>query len=164
MGRGYRFHTFGGQIHRLPADWRFPRVGVLDAWRQWWIGDTVRGVPPLKNLNADDFKFIDKQPLQEEEKHGRTGRFKNSRRPARKIFWDLKFVMDYMEKKVSEEAMLPDEITLSTVDAMYTVSLPFISGTEARFEQKKWISVSNELRKKLKALGTTANVQDEDEE
>jgi hypothetical protein len=153
-GRNYRFHYYDGHFNKLPKDWRFPRVGVLDAWRQWWIGDTVRSVPPLKNLNSDDVKFLDSLPLAGEELHARTGRFKENRRASRKVFADLKFLMEYMEKKVSEEASLPAEITITTVDTMYNVALPFICGAEAtangRFEQKKWISVVNELRKKLK--------------
>ena len=38
---GYQWHYYDGKIHRVPKDWRFLRVGVLDCWRQWWIGDTV---------------------------------------------------------------------------------------------------------------------------
>ena len=38
-GRVYRWHYFDGQFHRVPKDWRFPRVGVLDIWKHWWIGD-----------------------------------------------------------------------------------------------------------------------------
>ena len=30
------------------ANWRFPYVGVLDAWQHWWIGDSVRNIPPYK--------------------------------------------------------------------------------------------------------------------
>ena len=44
-GNGYRWHCFDGQFHRLPKDWRFPRVGVFDIWKHWWIGDSVRGIP-----------------------------------------------------------------------------------------------------------------------
>jgi hypothetical protein len=70
--------------------------------------------------------------------------------------------MDYMETKVREEASVPAEITITTVDAMHTVALPFILGAEAmangRFEQKKWILVVNELRRKLKT--TAAATED----
>ena len=34
----------------MPEDWRFPRVGVSDMWNKWWIGDTVRGIPPLRMI------------------------------------------------------------------------------------------------------------------
>ncbi|KAL7555702.1 hypothetical protein ACA910_021013 [Epithemia clementina (nom. ined.)] len=38
---GHSIHHHHGVMVRLPADWRFPRVGVLDAWQHWWIGDSV---------------------------------------------------------------------------------------------------------------------------
>lgn len=76
-GLGYVVHSYGGCFHRVPADWRFPRCGVSDLWRQWWIGDTVRQVPPLRLLDSQDVKHLDAIPVQDEEMHGRTG---NSRR------------------------------------------------------------------------------------
>jgi len=42
----YRVHLYAGKMSRVPADWCFPRCGVFDLWRQWWIGDLVRQVPP----------------------------------------------------------------------------------------------------------------------
>ena len=40
-GRGYQWHYFDGRYHPVFRDWYFPRVGVYDAWKQWWIGDLV---------------------------------------------------------------------------------------------------------------------------
>ena len=37
----YRLHIYGGRMHRVPSDWRFPRCGVFDLWHQWWIGDSI---------------------------------------------------------------------------------------------------------------------------
>ena len=67
----YDLHFFRGRFHRVPEDWRFPRIGVNDVWRQWWIGDTVRNIPPLRKLDAEDLKFLDKLPLTRAEMHGR---------------------------------------------------------------------------------------------
>ena len=33
-GQGYRWHYFDGHFHCVPKDWQFPRIGVLDAWKQ----------------------------------------------------------------------------------------------------------------------------------
>ena len=37
-GQGYCWHYFDGHFHHVPKDWRFPHIGVLDTWKQWWIG------------------------------------------------------------------------------------------------------------------------------
>ena len=72
-GQGYRWHSYRGSFHRVPEDWRFPRVGVSDMWNKWWIGDTVCGIPPLRMITPQDIKFLDEIPLTEEEVHARTG-------------------------------------------------------------------------------------------
>jgi len=106
-GVGYRFHTYGGRIHRLPSDWGFPRVGVLDIWRQWWIGDNVRMVPPLRSMTTKDFEHLDRVPLAEDEMHGRTGKSRTSRQPARKILCQLAFLMGYITRKMEEAGAMP---------------------------------------------------------
>ena len=153
-GRGYQWHHYDGQIHRVPKSWRFPRCGVLDAWRQWWVGDTVRNIPPLRVLHYQDVAHIDKLPLSEEEMHGRVGKFMNQRRPVRKTLNDLKFLMEFMTQKIVETNAMPAEITLTSVDAMYQVALPHVfpegEATGGRNEQKKWNSVVFLLRKSMK--------------
>ena len=37
-GQRYHWHYFDGCFHCVPKDWHFPRIGVLDRWKQWWIG------------------------------------------------------------------------------------------------------------------------------
>ncbi|KAL7577312.1 hypothetical protein ACA910_002050 [Epithemia clementina (nom. ined.)] len=72
-------HCHHGGFFRVQADWRFPRVGVLDAWRHWWIGDSVRKIPPLRMLTSQDVKWLENVPLDEEELHGRTGQARQNR-------------------------------------------------------------------------------------
>jgi len=55
----YVLHYYGGSFHRVPEDWRFPHCRVADLWRHWWIGDSVRNIPPLRLLNNFDVKHID---------------------------------------------------------------------------------------------------------
>ena len=99
-GRGYRYHHYDGRFYRVPKDWRFPRIGTLDACRQWWVGDTVRSIPPLRTLKPSDLMHLDKVPLSAEEMHGRVGRNKHKRRPARKLYSDLSFLMNWITDRV----------------------------------------------------------------
>ena len=144
-GTGYEWHYYDGKIHRVPKDWRFPRVGVLDCWRQWWIGDSVRNVPPLRNLKAADLAHLDSIPLSPEEMHGRSGRHRTKRRPARKIYSDMAFLMNYITDKVVANGMMPEEITISSVDAMYLGVAEEFGGGQ-RNAQKKWNTLVKELR------------------
>jgi hypothetical protein len=140
-GEGYSWHYFRGTYHRVPEDWRFPRIGVRDIWRQWWVGDTVRGIPPLRTLKAQDLKFLDKIPLVEQEMHGRSGRQSRTRRPARKTLSDLAFLMTYITGKVE----VPEVLTLESVDIMFAVvSEEFQGGRNA---QKHWESVVHDVRR-----------------
>ena len=145
---GYRWHMHGGKFHRVPADWRFPRIGVFDLWKQWWIGDTVRGVPPLKTLQVKDLEHLDAIPLSEEEQHGRTGRNKERRQPSRAIFFDMTYLMTYITTKVTENGGIPLVITDSAVVRMFElVGGVFLGGRNA---QKRWSTVSNEVQKRAR--------------
>ena len=72
----YSVHYYNNLSKRVPVDWSFPRCGVADLWRQLLIGDPVRQIPPLKMLSNADAKRLDSIELNEEEKHGRTGKNK----------------------------------------------------------------------------------------
>ena len=56
IGRVYQPHYYGGSWKRVPKDWRWPKCGVFDLWRQWWIGDNVRVIPPIRMLKILDVK------------------------------------------------------------------------------------------------------------
>ena len=145
-GRGYQWHYFDGRYHPVPKDWRFPRVGVFNAWRQWWIGDRARNVPPIRSIKPLDLKFLDDIPLSTEELHGRTGINKNRRRPARKTYGDLKYLMDYITEKVVAAGGMQDEITETSVKQMFdAVGEEFQGGRNA---QKGWQTVVSEVRKR----------------
>ncbi|KAG7339193.1 hypothetical protein IV203_020156 [Nitzschia inconspicua] len=90
----------GGGFHRVPADWRFPRCGVQDLWRQWWIGDTVRQVSPLRSLEHVDVNHLDNLPLADDEMHGRTGGYGARRRLSKQTLCDMRFLMNWMTERV----------------------------------------------------------------
>ena len=140
---------FDERINCVPKDWCFLRVGVLDAWRQWWIGDSVQHISPLRNLTALDLEFLDKIPLGAEEMHGQSGRHKTKRRLARKTYSDLVFLMNYITNEVAKKGGIAERITVASVDGMYNLVVDeLIPG--GRDAQKKWIIVVREIRKKLK--------------
>jgi hypothetical protein len=142
-GGGYRLHFYGGKFHRVPVDWRFPRCGVQDLWRQWWIGDSVRQVPPLRFLTTTDVSHFDKTELDSTETHGRVGQ---NRRPSKKMMCDLRFLMRFVTELVKSKDAMETTITISAVDKMFlAVSEKFDVGT--RDLQKQWLTVVRELRK-----------------
>ena len=71
-------HYHHGKYWRLPENIGFPRGTARDLWRRWNIGDTVNDVPPLRSLEAKEFKFI------------------------RKIVNDMKTVCDFIESLARE--------------------------------------------------------------
>lgn len=146
-GRTYQPHSYGGSFKRVPEDWRFPRCGIADLWRHWWIGDNVRNIPPLRKLTIADVRHLDKVPLTEDEMHGRTGKHKLKRRTATKILSDLKFLMEFVHTKVVERGQFEATITVATVDKMFLAVLDCFDAKD-RDAQKRWTTIVNGIRTK----------------
>ena len=87
-------------------------------------------MPPLWSLKASVLAHFDKIPLSVEEILGRASKYRAKHCFAKKIYSDMAFLMNYiMEKMVANEAMA-DEITVSSVDAMFMgVSEEFHGGS-----------------------------------
>ncbi|KAG7350138.1 hypothetical protein IV203_009498 [Nitzschia inconspicua] len=118
---------------RVPADWRFPRCGVQDLWRQWWIGDTVRQVSPLRSLEHVDVNHLDNLPLADDEMHGRTGGYGARRRLSKKTLCDMRFLMNWMTERVEAAGHRENNTTISAVDRMFlSTNCPFIRGWRSR--------------------------------
>jgi hypothetical protein len=148
-GRVYSVHCYLGKYRRVPVDWRFPRAGVFDLWRQWWIGDGVRKVPPLKMLQVRDVDHLDGIPLDESELHGRTGKYANNRQAVRKTLNDMSFLMGYVTGLVEERGTLELVITPSAVDRMFNSVADAFSEKE-RDAQIGWVTVMLAVRKRLR--------------
>jgi hypothetical protein len=86
------------------------------------------------------------KPLTAEELHGRNGQYKDKRRPARKIYCDLQFLMKYIIGRVESAGSMPDNITPASVDEMFLVVAPELS--KGRNAQKNWQTVAGEIRRK----------------
>ena len=117
---GFQIHCYGNRIHRLPKEWRFPRCGVRDLWRQWWIGDTVRNIPPLRTLRFHDVEHLQLIPLTEIEKQRKVGPYKDNRRKIAKTLYDLKFLCKYLTKKIIDMGKMETDVTLAGVDRMFS--------------------------------------------
>jgi isoleucyl-tRNA synthetase len=135
-------------MHRVPESWEFPRCGVRDFWRQWWIGDSIRQVSPLRFVKLPDVKHLDKRPIIEEERHGRRGKFKNSRRAARKVLCDMRYLIKFIRKKLEEKNMWfarHEAITQRKVNSKFeAINSEFM--VNQRDLQKSWVSVVRQLR------------------
>ena len=117
----------------MPEDWRFPQVVVSDIWNKRWIGDTVHRIPPLRMITPQDIKFLGEIPLTQEEVHGRTGYHRYKRRPSRKTYSDMAFLMNYIMCKVQQAHRLVDQITPRSVSNMFeTVADEFSGGRNAQ--------------------------------
>jgi hypothetical protein len=148
-------------MHRVPESWEFPRCGVRDLWRQWWIGDRRRQVSPLRFVKLPDVKHLDKRPITEEERHGRRGKFKNKRREARKVLCDINFIIKFIRKKLEEKNLYfkkNEPITQRKVNNMFeAINGEFM--VNERDLQKSWLSVVRQLR----ASGKNDDSSDSDE-
>jgi hypothetical protein len=71
--RRYRLYYYGGAWHRVPIDWRFSRCNTMNMWRQWWMGDDDKQVPPLSCLDWLDVQHLVTIPLSEWEMNGCPG-------------------------------------------------------------------------------------------
>ncbi|KAG7343378.1 hypothetical protein IV203_016157 [Nitzschia inconspicua] len=137
---------YGGGFHRVPADWRFPRCGVQDLWRQWWIGDTVRQVPPLRSLEHVDVKHLDNLPLADDEMHGRTEGYGARRRLSKKTLCDMRFLMNWMTERVEAAGHRENNTTISAVERMF-LSIAHLFADGARDSQKRWTSIVHTVRR-----------------
>jgi hypothetical protein len=149
--RTYRLHYYAGAWHRVPIDWRFPRCNTINMWRQWWMGDDDRQVPPLSAIDYLDVQFLDKIPLSEWEQNGRPGPTATVRRKSAKDLCDMRYLMRLCTAMVEEENAMEDVICVSSVDRMFSkIVHRLVVG--ARHPQKTWITVVNETRRRKNAV------------
>lgn len=151
-GRVYNLFMHHGLFRRVPATWRFPRCNTMLLWRKWWIGEDERRVPPLRNIRIKDVNHLDNMPMEDwESSTTRPGRNPvNIRRKATKNLSDMKYLMELIEKLVTEANIIVEEITISTVDRMFAAVQDRLV-VAARDAQKMWTTVVTEQRTKERA-------------
>ena len=163
------FHFYLDSYKRVPQDWYFPRCTVLDLWRQWWIGDTIRNVPPLRYIKIQDVKHLDdvvvsttrEVEMEETQPVPTQGRNPIPRRKSSKTLSDMKFLMEYIKNKVQEQNLLTEEITVATVDRMYegvADILNRIIHNGHTFGAMKWSTAVTKIRKNMADVGNGVTV------
>jgi hypothetical protein len=125
---GYELHMYGGTFHRVPKSWRFPKCGIHDLWRQRWVGDKERQIPPLKVLKIGDVNHIDMVELSDIEKARKVGPNKDNRRMVTKCLTDMRFACNILTRIVTALGKLEGTVTLSAVDQMFLAIADLLLG------------------------------------
>lgn len=128
-------YHWGGRIQLLPEGFQFPAGGVLEAWRFWCCGDQSKGYPALKSVNPEDLPTTN----------------------HRKRFCDLKFLMNKIEERAKdlglEKSQMSEMEAIETYNAckdVVEISATTLTGKKRRTGQITWMTVVNNLRKKLR--------------
>jgi hypothetical protein len=153
-GSLYKWHMYKGTFHRVPSTWRFPRCGLQSLWRQWWIGDQQRQIPPLKFLQYSDVKHIDGVPLEQIEKTRKVGPYQNNRRLISIILTDMRFLCQYMCKLVETKmGTIEQMINIAAVDQMFALIQSEMLPKD-RDRQKQWLTVVRQIRQRTNPTET----------
>jgi hypothetical protein len=52
----HRMFLWGGAMHRLPENWKWPEgITISIVWQMWWLGVPVNGLFPFRHLEPSDF-------------------------------------------------------------------------------------------------------------
>jgi hypothetical protein len=108
----YTLHLYGGEFHKIPETWRFPKCSAKTLWIQWNVGDTVNQVPPMRTLVPEDFKHLDKlrQNVPEGQKKPRL---------ARKTYYDIKALCDYIQRVATEQHLYQSGATRDVYGSIF---------------------------------------------
>jgi hypothetical protein len=97
---------------------------MYDCWVQWNVGHVERSIPALRSLQTQEFQFIDDIEKTDSEKRSQRGprQYKDTRRPSRKTYCDMKFLCNYIQSKASEAGADITDRSLDNVRKMYDVA------------------------------------------
>ena len=136
-------YMWGGKFHFVPEDFHLPKGSVVEAWRNWCMGDERLGYPPFKSLRPDDF----------------------SNKNARKRLSDYRFMMMQIEQKASDLGIhMPIKTEQEAVSVFErcksVVSVPqeTMTGKRRRTGQLSWLTVVDFLRCKSKESHSSETV------
>jgi hypothetical protein len=115
-------------------------------------------------LEFNDVKHLDDLPIGEQEMHGRKGPLKHNRRATKKILYEMRWLMKYIEAKLEERNLLQTKDNdILSVDRMFA-AVSDIFPPEPRNQQTIWNTVCQRLmrreriEKKVLRQSATANV------
>jgi hypothetical protein len=152
-GKSFPLFANDGRISRLPADFQFPKSTAYDLWVQWNVANTQRQIPALRSLEGNDFLFLDGIEKSAGEKRGQTGKHIEKRRPSRKMYCDIKFLCNYIEKKAREAGANIDDRSLENVRKTFAAAEKELHDEGKRKGHLKWRTLVQKIRKKLKSVG-----------
>jgi len=146
-------HSYGGRFHKVLQGWTIPKLGTLQVWVLWLLGNAERRISPLCLLRGSDLAHLDALRAQ--------ARGVNPRkcRVLVKGFSDLKFLMEWMVARVKEKGTWVDRPTEAEVMAMYRSISDFLvvrgdgrrRNEETRRDgQMKWNTTAKNLRSKIR--------------
>ena len=139
----YQLHMYQGGFHVLPQSWRFPSDNAFSMWQQWWVGDLVHSIPPLKLLTGNDVIHLNRLAMVAGEARPRK---------ARKILSNLRFLMGYIEGRVRAAHEWNPRHNIGTVNSMYNaVAHEFVileddPRNERRHPHLKWQTMVHFIR------------------
>jgi hypothetical protein len=119
---------------------------LLALWRQWWVGDQPRQIPPLKSIQYGDVKHLNAKDLLPIEMERKVGPNKENRRLVSKYLADMRFMCNYLcclvVKKIGK---IEDTISIKSVDRMFECVEELLPGE--RDAQKQWATVLRQVRR-----------------
>lgn len=111
---GYGLYAWGGSLHRLPEDFKFPDVTLASGFRLWHQGSTEENLPPFKTLEPSDFSV------------------KNER----KRLSDWKYLMTSLTEALDEDDMVtdcePENFSLDLLNSQFKLAMERIPVNEKK--------------------------------
>ena len=142
----FRLHVHGvdndGAGRLVPQGWEFPKSPVHTIWDHWWVGDTVRSIPPLSSIKPGQLASgAEKQKLS-------------------KVYCYCSRLMAWLCEKVWQAGRWPASITQRSVTAMWNEVLAGYINEHcgAHSSQLSWYTVADKL-KKMKELPSMAAIK-----
>ncbi|KAG7357293.1 hypothetical protein IV203_001981 [Nitzschia inconspicua] len=131
-------HTWGGSLHHVPQDFAFPNSCSQIAWQYWMCGDRQKRYPPLRNLSRDDMQSTN----------------------MRKRLSDLRYLMQFVEKRVEEQGKWIANPSIEQANEMFEAGKDVLDisdvsekGRKRLRLQMKWTSMVTRVETKGKARG-----------
>jgi hypothetical protein len=111
---GYGLYAWGGSLHRLPEDFKFPDVTLASGFRLWYQGSTEENLPPFRTLEPSDFSV------------------KNER----KRLSDWKYLMTSLTEALDEDDMVtdcePENFSLDLLNSQFKLAMERIPVNEKK--------------------------------
>ena len=142
----FRLHVHGvdhdGQARLVPQGWQFPKSPVHTMWDHWWVGDTIRSIPPLSSMKPTNLASNEE------------------RRKMTKVYSYCNRLMDWLCEKVWQSGRWPISITQRSVTEMWNDVLASYVNEHCgvHSSQLSWYTIADKLVKR-KELPSSAAIK-----